>query len=594
MYAGSGGGAGIGGTAGAGNTGGGSGSGGKGGGAGIGGTAGAGNSSGNSGSGGNGGGSGGSGAGGGGGGPTQTRIVDNFEQMGVDVQAPRFAWVVNDSARAEAQTAYQIIVAADEGAITSNQGTLWDSGKVASAQQYGVAYAGPALAKTTKYWWKVRTWNKEDRASAWSAASTLVTGFFQPTDWDRGAQWIRHPQSVSATTDVPAMFRKSFSVSKPVKQAFLYVTGLGQFVASMNGKKVGNHEIDPAWTDYDKVVNYVTFDVTQSIVTGANAIGVMLGSGWLNATDQSGVRSFGVMRMLAQLHVVYSDGTSMELVSDPTWKASTSPTTYTELHGIEKYDARRLPDGWNTATFDDSAWVAAAAATAPSGVLRGQTSPPVVAHEALPAVNVTSPAANTVHLRFWPKHERPIRDHGERQGRRGLEPHARRISQEREGERGAIRDQHVHAQRRRSRNVALGVFDDRLSLPSGQRRHADRHGHHGAVHHGRESVLHVHGIEQRRHVHGVGRPLQQDPRFGSADAAEQPDEPSHRRSELREARLAGGRLDDVALIRISAGRPRPVREDHARSSRKPANVRSVSRHLAQLFLHEQLGFPRRL
>ena len=155
--AGSGGGAGIDGTAGAGNTGGGSGSGGKGGGAGIGGTAGAGNSSGNGGSGGNGGGSGGSGAGGGGGGPTQARIVDNFEQMGVDVQAPRFAWVVNDSARAEVQTAYQIIVAADEATITANQGTLWDSGKVASAQQYGVTYAGPALAKTTKYWWKVRT-----------------------------------------------------------------------------------------------------------------------------------------------------------------------------------------------------------------------------------------------------------------------------------------------------------------------------------------------------------------------------------------------------------------------------------------------------
>ena len=106
-YAGSGGGAGIDGTAGAGNIGGGSGSGGRGGGAGIAGTAGAGNIGGGSGSGGNGGGSGGSGAGGagGGGGPTQTRIVDNFEQMGVDVQAPRFAWVVNDSARAETQTA---------------------------------------------------------------------------------------------------------------------------------------------------------------------------------------------------------------------------------------------------------------------------------------------------------------------------------------------------------------------------------------------------------------------------------------------------------------------------------------------------------
>jgi alpha-L-rhamnosidase len=331
--------------------------------------------------------------------PTQTRILDNYEQV-VDVQAPRFAWVVNDTARAQAQTAYQIIVAADEAAITADQGPLWDSGKVASAQQYGVAYAGPALTKTTKYWWKVRTWNKEDQASPWSAATTFVTGFFQPTDWDRGAQWIRHPQSTSAATDAPPMFRKSFTVDKPVKQAFLYVTGLGQFVASLNGKKVGNHEIDPAWTDYDHTTSYVTFDVTKSLVMGANALGVMLGSGWLNATDNVGVRPFGVMRMLAQLHVVYDDGTSLELGSDPTWKASESPTTYTEFHGIEKYDARKLPAGWNTATFDDSAWVAAAAATAPIGVLRAQEAPPVVAHEALSAVKVTSPAANTVIFDF--------------------------------------------------------------------------------------------------------------------------------------------------------------------------------------------------
>ena len=331
--------------------------------------------------------------------PTHTRIVDNFEQI-VDVQAPRFAWVVNDSARAEAQTAYQIVVAADEAAIALNQGTVWDSAKVASAQQYGVTYAGPALAKTTKYWWKVRTWNKEDHASPWSAPSTFITGFFQPTDWDRGAQWLRHPASTSATTDVPPMFRKTFTVTKPVKQAFLYLTGLGQFVGSLNGKKIGNHEIDPAWTDYDHTMSYVTFDVTKSLVTGANAIGVMLGGGWLNAKDSSGVRSFGVMRMLAQLHVVYDDGTSLEVVSDPTWKASASPTTYTEFHGIEKYDARMLPTGWNTATFDDSAWVAAAAATAPAGVLRAQEAPPVVARDALSAVNVTSPAANTVIFDF--------------------------------------------------------------------------------------------------------------------------------------------------------------------------------------------------
>jgi hypothetical protein len=215
--------------------------------------------------------------------PTQTRLLDNFEQLGVDEPKPRFAWVVNDSSRAQAQTAYQIIVAADEAELAANQGKLWDSGKIASAQQYGVEYAGAALTKTTKYWWKVRTWNKEDHASPWSAANTFVTGFFQATDWDRGAQWIRHPKSVSAATDAPPMFRKAFSVDKPVKQAFLYVTGLGQFVASLNGKKVGNHHIDPAWTDYDHTMSYVTFDVTQSLAMGANAL--MINAGETTITE---------------------------------------------------------------------------------------------------------------------------------------------------------------------------------------------------------------------------------------------------------------------------------------------------------------------
>ncbi len=129
---------------------------------------------------------------------------------------------MNDSARAEAQTAYQIIVAADEAAITANQGMTWDSGKVASAQQYGVAYAGPALAKTTKYWWKVRTWNKEDQASSWSAPTTFITGFFQPTDWDKGAQWIRHPQRPApGWTPRRCFARRSWSRSRSSKPSFI-------------------------------------------------------------------------------------------------------------------------------------------------------------------------------------------------------------------------------------------------------------------------------------------------------------------------------------------------------------------------------------
>ena len=299
------------------------------------------------------------------GGPSQARIIDTYEQL-VDVQPPRFGWVVNDSARGEAQTAYQIIVAADEATITANEGMLWDSGKVASAQQYGVTYAGPALAKTTKYWWKVRTWNKEGHASPWSGANSFVTGFFQPTDWDHGAQWIRHPQSTSAANDAPATFRKSFMVTKPVKQAFLYVTGLGQFVASLNGKKVGNHEIDPAWTDYDKLVNYVTFDVTAVDRHGCERP--------RRHARKRLVERHGLERRPSVRGHAHARPTARRLQRRDVDGGCERPDLEGDrqahhLDGAPRrsraYDARKLPDGWNTGTFDDSAWVAAAAATAP-------------------------------------------------------------------------------------------------------------------------------------------------------------------------------------------------------------------------------------
>ena len=326
--------------------------------------------------------------------PNQARLIDFFEQLGIDTPFPRFGWVVNDIDREERQTAYQIQVAVNPAKFTSDQGSLWDSGKVPSAQQFGITYAGSSLAKASKYWWRVRTWDKDNMVSPWSENKSFVTGFFQKSDWNIGTKWIQHPQSVSAATDVPVMFRKTFSVSKTVKQAFLYVTGLGQFVASLNGSKVGNHAIDPAWTDYDRSVNYVTFDVTSQITQGANGLGIMLGNGWLNATDNLSLRRFGVLRMMAQLHIDYSDGSFEDVMSDPTWKASKSPFTYTEFHGVEIYDARLDQAGWKTAKFNDSAWQVAVVAIAPSGILSAQSSPPVLSNAVFQGKNISSPSEN--------------------------------------------------------------------------------------------------------------------------------------------------------------------------------------------------------
>jgi len=327
--------------------------------------------------------------------PTETRIIDNFDQLGIDTTAPRFGWLVNDPARGAVQSAYQIIVAPSKTALPSERDSVWDSGKVISSQQYGVVYAGAALEKTTEYWWKVRTWDAQGQASPWSDAHRFVTSFFTPGDWNARTVWIGNPQVASTKTNPPSQFRKEFQIRKPIRQAYLYISGLGQFVAFINGAKVGDHVMDPAWTDYDQTVDYVTFDVTSLVRQGGNAIGVMLANGWLSGNkDQSRTRNFGPMRLIAQLHLIYTDGTSSDMVSDPSWKTSTSPLTHSEIHGSENYDARLEQPGWNASGFDDSKWLSVAAAPPPAGLLVSQSCPPMKVRQIFASQSVTSPAPN--------------------------------------------------------------------------------------------------------------------------------------------------------------------------------------------------------
>jgi len=326
--------------------------------------------------------------------PTETRVIESFSQLGVDAATPHFGWVVNDDGRAEVQTAYQIRVVLKDGRSRAATQKVWDSGKIASDQQYGIPYGGKSLKPTSTYSWEVRTWNREGERSPWSTPKRFVTGFFVARDWDSRCRWIQYPEEKPSKAAPAPIFRKTFSISKPVRSAYLYISGLGQFVAFLDGRKIGDHVVDPAWTDYQKTVDYVTFDVTSQLREGRNALGVMLGNGWLTARDRLPLRNFGPMRLRAELHVDYVDGSWLNVVTNPSWKASRGPYTSVEVHGEETYDARLAQPGWNTAHFDDSTWVSAADSAAISGTMASQNAPPVITQQAFSAVKTTNPAEN--------------------------------------------------------------------------------------------------------------------------------------------------------------------------------------------------------
>jgi len=106
--------------------------------------------------------------------------------IGIDVRAPRLSWRIQADRRGTMQSAYQIRVATDSGALA--RAPLWDSGKVPSGSSIFRPYGGPPTRSSTRYYWQVRAWDNEGRMSSWSTPGFWETGLLDRRDWT--AQWI--------------------------------------------------------------------------------------------------------------------------------------------------------------------------------------------------------------------------------------------------------------------------------------------------------------------------------------------------------------------------------------------------------------------
>jgi len=172
--------------------------------------------------------------------------------------------------------------------------------------------------------WQVRVWTTADVAapSAWSDPASWEMGLLNPLDWQ--AQWIAHP-AWNFGQPLP-IFAKQFAVSQGVKRARLYITGLGNYVATINGAAVTDEVLAPGNTDYSKQVEYAVYDVTALLTQGANTISVELGNGIYNSVQTPG-RYFGILvpapspvKLIAQLEIVYEDGSAAVFASGADWR----------------------------------------------------------------------------------------------------------------------------------------------------------------------------------------------------------------------------------------------------------------------------------
>ncbi|MBD8981021.1 MAG: hydrolase [Bacteroides cellulosilyticus] len=313
---------------------------------------------------------------------------------------PRLGWAMSSSENGTRQTAYQVEI---REACTGR--SVWNSGKVKSSQSQLISTQEADIHRYSpySYVWRVRVWDETDAPSEWSreAKFRLAPEGFSSAKWIgaitredarlpegrrfHGAE-LKKPEVKAAWAAVDTLAKKSiclrrkFRTDKKVVEATASVCGLGFYEFSLNGKKVGDSEFAPLWSDYDKSVYYNTYDVTELLQKGENVAGVLLGNGFYNV--QGGryrklLISFGAPTLLFSLVINYEDGTRETIYSDNDWKYDLSPITFNCIYGGEDYDARREQEGWNKIGFNDRQWRPVVVQEAPKGMLRPQKAAPV-------------------------------------------------------------------------------------------------------------------------------------------------------------------------------------------------------------------------
>jgi hypothetical protein len=187
------------------------------------------------------------------------------------------------------------------------------------------------------------------------------------------------------------LLRKSFSAQKEIKEAVVSICGLGHYELTINGKKVGDGEFAPFWSDYDKTIYYNTFDITSYLKQGENVFGVLLGNGFFNAQGGRYSKlkvSFGAPTLLFKTIIRYTDNSTEEIVSDKSWKYAFSPITFNDIYGGEDYDARLEQKGWDKSGFNDAAWKSVVIQEPQKGKLTPQKGYPIRIMEQLPYKSV--------------------------------------------------------------------------------------------------------------------------------------------------------------------------------------------------------------
>ena len=328
------------------------------------------------------------------------RVENLTRPMGIDTSEPRFSWVITSDKNDVRQTAYHLIV-------SSEQGEVWNTGRVTSDEQLWVPYQGPALKSGQHLTWRVKVYTNRGESS-WSPEQPFSIGLLNESKWSGywiGLESLQPGEERGMHTRLAARYlRKEFELrDKKVKRATAYVAGIGLHEFYVNGQLMGDRVLTPVPSDYRKTIYYNTYDVLSSIASEGRTVclAVALGNGRVFPMQQHKpykIPVFGFPKCRINVIVEYEDGTTQRLQTDDKgWHVTASgPIRANNEYDGEEYDARMELRGWNTVGYDDSQWLAAERTDIPTGQLRAQMTPGMKVLQTIRPVSVHPSTQGTI------------------------------------------------------------------------------------------------------------------------------------------------------------------------------------------------------
>jgi alpha-L-rhamnosidase len=289
--------------------------------------------------------------------------------LGVPGRTPLLSWRVVGANRDEVQLAAELQVStfADFSEI------LGTSTLEGAASQFIPAPGGELSSRQIRFY-RVRI-QVSAIWSEWSNALEIEAGLLVASDFTGQAIG-----SESIAQGPATLLHKKFEAANRVAKARLYATAHGVFNLYLNGEKVGNEHLAPGWTTYQKRILTSTYDVTDQIISGKNALAVMLGDGWfrgkfgfLNLVDNYGHQS----AFLGQLELTYVDGTVEIIATDSSWLAGNGAVRMGSIYDGCDIDFNYDQPDWQRPEFDGSGWAAAVIRPFDKSVLEPRAAAPI-------------------------------------------------------------------------------------------------------------------------------------------------------------------------------------------------------------------------